>query len=211
VLVAFVHGDMRMPIVIGGLYNGKDKPPTARKKDRDQKMVRTKLGHELVFDDTKDTQHVHVKTAGRDENKPAEKHELDLSDADEKVTARSAKGHTVVLDDKGKKVTVTSKDGHSIVLDDRGKSIEIAMQGGAQSVKLDGSSGTVTVKGTTVTLDATSINLGAGASQSLILGDMFMALFNAHVHNATAIGSPTTPPVTPMLPTMLSQTAKTKP
>ena len=30
VLVAFVHGDMRFPIVLGGLYNGQDKPPTDR-------------------------------------------------------------------------------------------------------------------------------------------------------------------------------------
>ena len=28
VLVAFVQGDMRYPIILGGLYNGEDKPPT---------------------------------------------------------------------------------------------------------------------------------------------------------------------------------------
>jgi uncharacterized protein involved in type VI secretion and phage assembly len=27
VLVAFIHGDMRFPIVLGGLFNGKDLPP----------------------------------------------------------------------------------------------------------------------------------------------------------------------------------------
>lgn len=27
VLVAFIHGDMRLPVVLGGLYNGKDLPP----------------------------------------------------------------------------------------------------------------------------------------------------------------------------------------
>ena len=27
VLVAFIHGDMRLPIIVGGLYNGVDRPP----------------------------------------------------------------------------------------------------------------------------------------------------------------------------------------
>ena len=30
VLIAFIHGSMRRPIILGGLYNGKDKPPTYR-------------------------------------------------------------------------------------------------------------------------------------------------------------------------------------
>jgi len=51
VLVAFVHGDMRFPIVLGGLYNGVDKPPTARTDGRDQKVIRTKAGHEVLLDD----------------------------------------------------------------------------------------------------------------------------------------------------------------
>jgi len=51
VLVAFVHGDMRFPVVLGGLYNGVDKPPTARKDGRDQKVIRTKAGHEVLLDD----------------------------------------------------------------------------------------------------------------------------------------------------------------
>ncbi len=51
VLVAFVHGDMRFPIVLGGLYNGVDKPPTARKDGKDQKIIRTRAGHEVLLDD----------------------------------------------------------------------------------------------------------------------------------------------------------------
>ena len=52
VLVAFVHGDMRFPIVLGGLYNGVDKPPTDRTASKDQKMIRTKHGHQAVLDDS---------------------------------------------------------------------------------------------------------------------------------------------------------------
>ena len=52
VLVAFIKGDMRQPIVLGGLYNGKDKPPTARTQDKDEKMIRTRTGHRIILDDT---------------------------------------------------------------------------------------------------------------------------------------------------------------
>ncbi|WP_410667684.1 phage baseplate assembly protein V [Amycolatopsis sp. cmx-4-68] len=51
VLVAFFQGDMRQPYVLGGLYNGKKKPPTAHDNGRDQKVIRTKAGHQILFDD----------------------------------------------------------------------------------------------------------------------------------------------------------------
>lgn len=87
VLVAFVQGDMRFPIVLGGLYNGVDKPPTARKDGKDQKLIRTRHGHELLFDDQE-------------------------SQAAVKLT--SAAGHVVELDDKGKAIKVTAADGASV-------------------------------------------------------------------------------------------------
>ena len=42
VLVAFIHGDMRQPIVVGGLYNGVDKPPSHRADDKDEKVLAPK-------------------------------------------------------------------------------------------------------------------------------------------------------------------------
>lgn len=51
VLVAFFQGDMRQPYVLGGLYNGKKKPPTAHNNGRDQKIIRTRAGHQILFDD----------------------------------------------------------------------------------------------------------------------------------------------------------------
>lgn len=52
VLVAFIQGDMRLPVILGGLYNGQDKPPTHRADDKDEKMIRTKGGHQITLDDT---------------------------------------------------------------------------------------------------------------------------------------------------------------
>jgi phage baseplate assembly protein V len=87
VVVAFVHGDMRRPVVLGGLYNGSDKPPTYRAEDRDQKVLRTKAGHRIEFDDR-----------------------------EKRVTVAAASGATITLDegkgeitvDAGQKLTLTA-------------------------------------------------------------------------------------------------------
>jgi uncharacterized protein involved in type VI secretion and phage assembly len=52
VLVAFEHGDIRQPYVIGGLWNGQDHPPcTAPEDARNKQMIRSSGGHEILIDD----------------------------------------------------------------------------------------------------------------------------------------------------------------
>jgi len=94
VLVAFVHGDMRFPIVLGGLYNGVDKPPTARTDGRDQKIIRTKHGHEVLLDDTASKAAVRIK---------------------------SAAGHVVEMDDQGKAIRITAAEGGSVTVTAQGE------------------------------------------------------------------------------------------
>jgi uncharacterized protein involved in type VI secretion and phage assembly len=155
VLVAFVHGDMRFPIVLGGLYNGLDKPPTDRTASQDQKLIKTKHGHQVLIDDSQGHEAIRITTAG---------------------------GHELVLDDAGSTVAVTG-NGVKITLED---------------------SGTVTVQGGTVTVEADQINLGSAAAfHQLILGDEFMEIFNTHTHGlpfppvvATVPGT-ALPPLTP--------------
>lgn len=60
VLVAFVHGDLNEPIVLGGLYNGKDKPAGKRSSSQDQKLIRTKAGHSITLDDTGGSERIAV-------------------------------------------------------------------------------------------------------------------------------------------------------
>lgn len=155
VLVAFVHGDMRFPIVLGGLYNGVDKPPTDRTASRDQKLVRTKHGHQVVLDDSQGQEAIRITTAG---------------------------GHELILDDASGTVAVTG-NGVKITLED---------------------SGTVTVQGTKVTVEAEQIALGsAAAALSLILGEEFLAIFNTHTHAlpfppvGVTVPSTALPPLTP--------------
>jgi uncharacterized protein involved in type VI secretion and phage assembly len=52
VLVAFERGDLRFPYVVGSLWNGVDKAPEANGDGKnDRRVIRTRKGHTLAFDD----------------------------------------------------------------------------------------------------------------------------------------------------------------
>jgi uncharacterized protein involved in type VI secretion and phage assembly len=52
VLVAFERGDLRFPYVVGSLWNGVDKSPANNADGKnDKRMIRTRKGHKLTFDD----------------------------------------------------------------------------------------------------------------------------------------------------------------
>jgi uncharacterized protein involved in type VI secretion and phage assembly len=176
VLVAFVHGDMRIPVVLGGLFNGPQAPPTAR-KDEDRKLIRTQHGHELLLEDTQGAERVWLKTE---------------------------QGHELTIDDVAGTLKAATQGGASVLIEKSGK-VTIDTSAGAK-ITLEGSN--ATVEGAQVQINSSSISLGNAASQKLVLGDLFMTLFNAHVHTSSVPGSPTSPPVTPMTPTMLSSVAK---
>ncbi|XVV15539.1 phage baseplate assembly protein V [Actinoplanes sp. CA-131856] len=161
VVVAFVHGDMRFPIILGGLYNGQDKPPVAPVDGRDQKIIRTRAGHRILFDDKQDQAAVRIV---------------------------SAAGHTMEMDDSGTAVRIT------------------AATGGTVTVTADGS---ITLKAATVTVDATAIELGAGASHPVPFGDVLLAAFNAHTHVVPGAGT-SAPPAPPLTgPAALSNRTRT--
>jgi len=55
VLVSFNQGDISEAYVVGSLWNGQDRPPTSLPADPTEavtkRIIRTPLGHEIVFDD----------------------------------------------------------------------------------------------------------------------------------------------------------------
>lgn len=53
VLVAFEHGDINYPYVIGSLWNSKDKIPESNSDGKNNiKMIKTRSGHTIKIDDT---------------------------------------------------------------------------------------------------------------------------------------------------------------
>lgn len=169
VVVAFVHGDMREPVILGCVYNGSDKAPSYRDASRDQKLIRTRTGHELLFDETEGQERLRLTSQGG--------HVIDCDDPGKAMKCATPGGRTITLDDNSSAVKIETPDGMSIV-----------MQGG-----------TVTIKGTTsVKLDAPKVDITSSASMSVPLGEALVMAFNAHVH-PTAVGptGPPTPPMVP--------------
>jgi uncharacterized protein involved in type VI secretion and phage assembly len=134
VLVAFVHGDMTEPVVIGGVYNGKDKPPAFHDgSQQDIKMWRTRAGHEIRLTDSDQQRAIEIKTAGN---------------------------HDVLLDDQNHKIAITSAIGHSVTIDDQGQQIEIAVAGGVGKLTID-ATGNITLQGTQIKVSGAAITLSA--------------------------------------------------
>jgi len=64
-LVAFEHGDPGRPYVIGWLWNGKDAQPEPDRSGRgDVQVLRSRSGHVVRLDDTKDAERVEIIAKG---------------------------------------------------------------------------------------------------------------------------------------------------
>ena len=51
VLVIFEHGDMNRPVVIGALWNGKDNPPDKNPGGNPRRVIKSRAGSKITFDD----------------------------------------------------------------------------------------------------------------------------------------------------------------
>lgn len=96
VLVAFERGDLRFPYVVGALWNGVDKPPAINKDGKnDVRMIHTRKGHKLTFDDG-----------------PKGKVQLELNDGkrltidDDGVQVNDGKGNRVVIQSGSGGITI---------------------------------------------------------------------------------------------------------
>jgi uncharacterized protein involved in type VI secretion and phage assembly len=55
VLVAFEHGDMNHPIIIGAMWNGKDEPPEDSSGANNKRTLVSRSGSKIELDDSKNT------------------------------------------------------------------------------------------------------------------------------------------------------------
>ena len=96
VLVAFEHGDINHPFIVGFLWNGVDTPPETTNQNR---VIKTPGGHQLRFEDTDGAKKVILKSNGG--------HHIEIDDSAETITIRTNSGNQfIVLNDASNSVTV---------------------------------------------------------------------------------------------------------
>jgi phage protein D/phage baseplate assembly protein gpV len=104
VLVTFEHGDVNRPYVIGGVWNGQDKPPLPTDQALDasrgqvhRRIFKTRAGHSLTLTDGPDASLV-LETAGG--------HRLTLADEKQQVVLETKNGLVLKMDDTKKEIVI---------------------------------------------------------------------------------------------------------
>lgn len=137
VLVAFEHGIVEFPYVLGALWNGKDKPPEANDDGKNNKRtIKSRSGHIIRLDD---------------------------SDAAEKIEIIDKTGkNSIIFDASANTITIKADSDISIQSSNgklklSGKGVEITSQDAAKIEASQGmdlkASGQMTVKGATVNIN----------------------------------------------------------
>jgi uncharacterized protein involved in type VI secretion and phage assembly len=102
VFVVFVNGDPRMPVVVGGLWNGASSPPETISGGRNQKkVVRSKNGVKITLDDQDGQEQFIVET-------PASQ-KITLKDGPGTITIEDSNGNSIELETAGITVTASAK------------------------------------------------------------------------------------------------------
>jgi phage protein D len=142
VLLAFEHGDLNRPYVLGALWNGMDQPPEGNKDGKNNiRKICSRSGHEIIFND-------------------------DSTARKEKIEVHTKAGHKILLDDSAgqEKIEIKDKTGKNVIkMDSVQNSITLSsamkLDIDAQTIELN-AKGIMTLKaGATLTIQGALVKI----------------------------------------------------
>lgn len=204
VWVGFDQGYTGRPVWIGGWMGSMD-PPVEFTDPANIRLIKTPLGHLLLFDDSPNSKRILIATA---QGGPASRIRLmELNDSTGLVTIRSGadpSGSKIEMSDT--QVTIRQGSGTSVVA----TATQMTLTRGTTVMVLDALGNlTITNTGNTVVNTTGSVSLGTGASLGVVL-DSIIALYNAHVHPNPEGGNTGPPTVLAVAGTHSSATVRAK-
>lgn len=102
VLVAFEHGMIEFPYILGALWNGQDKPPLTNKDGKnDQRAIVSRSGHQIILDDKENEEKIII----RDKTK---KNEIVIDSKNNTMTVKVEKD--ITIEAKGN-ISIATSDG----------------------------------------------------------------------------------------------------
>lgn len=185
-----IDGNVDRPIGLGAVPNPSQASPVTS-GNKNQNIIRTASGNEIVLDDKINESQVLITTGNAnqilldDKNAKIDllttnKHKATLDDANKNITVQTKDGHLLIMDDDNTKITVQSKNGHRICIDDGrgGESITLADQANANIFIIDITNNKLVIKtkdgsidmhapNGTIDIKATTLNIETSADTSL--------------------------------------------
>jgi uncharacterized protein involved in type VI secretion and phage assembly len=148
VLVLFEHGDGQRPIIVGALWNGKDKPPDKNPGSVPRRIIKSRAGSKVTFDDEKGS--ISLEDGGG-------KGKITFDAGSNKITIEAMTGDVCFQSPAGDMVIVA-------------KSAEFKATGNlemhAGSTMSWGTDASGSVKGGTVTMSGANANANCGQAQA---------------------------------------------
>jgi uncharacterized protein involved in type VI secretion and phage assembly len=137
VLVAFDHGDVRFPYVLGALWNGNDAPPVTNSDGKNNiRMIKSRSGHVIKLNDEDGNETIEITDKSQRNSIVIDTSKNTITVTTDKDITLSASKGTIKLD--AQKVEIASSDTTKLT------------SGSTMNVE---ASGTMTVKGATVNIN----------------------------------------------------------
>jgi uncharacterized protein involved in type VI secretion and phage assembly len=162
VLVAFAHGDMESPYILGAVWNGEDKPPETNSDGKNNlRLIKSRSGHQIILDDTEGQERIVIRDRTEKNQIVIDSKENTLSLKVEKDIAIEANGK-IITEGKEQIVIRDPTEKNEIVIDSKENTLSLKVE---KDITIE-AKGKITIKSSNGDIAIEAKNLSFKAQQN---------------------------------------------